>query len=49
MQDNTLPTPEEDKPTVPRPAWQVWGARIALVIFIGYLIFYYLNLFRGGM
>ena len=33
---------------VPRPAWQVWGARIALVIFIIFLIMYYINVARGG-
>ena len=30
---------------VPRPAWQVWGARIALVVFILGLIMYYCNIF----
>ena len=29
----------------PRPAWQVWGARIGLVIFILGLIMYYCNIF----
>ena len=29
----------------PRPAWQVWAARIALVIFILGLILYYCNIF----
>ena len=29
----------------PRPFWQVWGARIALVIFILGLIMYYCNIF----
>ncbi len=29
----------------PRPAWQVWAARIALVIFILGLIMYYCNIF----
>ena len=29
----------------PRPAWQVWGARVVLVIFIIGLILYYCNLF----
>ena len=29
----------------PRPWWQVWGARIALVIFILGLIMYYCNIF----
>ena len=35
--------PEEEY--VRRPAWQVWGARIALVIFILGLIMYYCNIF----
>ena len=29
----------------PRPWWQVWGARIALVVFILGLIMYYCNIF----
>ena len=33
----------------PRPKWQVWGARIVLVIFIAFLILYYRNFFLGGM
>ena len=32
---------------VPRPAWQVWGARVALVLFIALLILYYANLLKG--
>ena len=42
--------PAEPKPEgcTPRPAWQVWGARIALVIFILYVIMYYINIMRGG-
>ena len=36
---------EEQKTYVPRPAWQVWGARIALVVFILGLIMYYCNIF----
>ena len=32
----------------PRPAWQVWAARIGLVIFIIFLVMYYLNILRGG-
>lgn len=39
---------EEDQPVyVPRPAWQVWGARIALVLFIIVIIMYYINIARG--
>ena len=33
---------------VPRPKWQVWAARIGLGLFILLLIFYYLNIMRGG-
>ena len=29
----------------PRPAWQVWSARVGLVIFILGLIMYYCNIF----
>ena len=43
-------TPEMPEQEVyhPRPAWQIWGARIALVIFILVLIMYYINVMRGG-
>ena len=41
-------TPETEGYT-PRPAWQVWGARIVLVVFILLLIAYYSNIFTGGM
>ena len=36
---------EETGGYVPRPAWQVWSARIGLVIFILGLIMYYCNIF----
>lgn len=32
----------------PRPAWQVWAARIGLAVFVIFLIMYYINIFRGG-
>ncbi len=32
----------------PRPAWQVWAARIGLAVFILFLIIYYCNIFGGG-
>ena len=42
-------TPEQQtEANTPRPAWQVWGARVALVVFILYLIMYYINIMRGG-
>jgi len=33
---------------VPRPKWQIWLARIGLVLFIFVIIMYYINMFRGG-
>ena len=33
----------------PRPVWQVWAARIGLVVFFLFLILFYSNLFRGGL
>ena len=47
--EETAPLEQEKPHYVPRPAWQVWGARIALVVFILGLILYYLNVFRGGL
>lgn len=39
--------PEEaQKPYEPRPKWQVWGARVLLVIFIVGIILYYLAIAR---
>ena len=32
-----------------RPAWQIWGARVGLVIFILFVIYQYLCILRGGM
>ena len=43
--------PEEEQEVetyAPRPAWQVWGARIAVVIFIALVILSYINLARGA-
>ena len=41
-------TPEESGYT-PRPMWQVWLARIGLVLFILLGIMYYINIARGGI
>ena len=40
---------QEQQEYIPRPAWQVWGARIALVLFIIVIIMYYLNIARGAI
>ena len=34
---------------VPRPAWQVWAARIGLVIFIALVIAQIINMIRGNL
>ena len=31
----------QEEPYVPRPLWQVWGARIALVFVLGAVALYY--------
>ena len=39
---------KEETGYVPRPAWQVWAARIGLVVFLIFLALYYINILRGG-
>ena len=46
--DEKQPEIQQPEDYVPRPKWQIWGARILLVMFILLLIMYYTNLFRGG-
>lgn len=46
--ENELPVEAEQPVYHPRPRWQVWGARIALVLFILLIIMYYINVSRGG-
>ena len=38
---------EEEKKYTPRPAWQVWAARLGLLAFIGYLVIFYLRAIGG--
>ena len=45
--DETLQPGEEGY--VPRPKWQVWAARIGLVIFILLVIAQIINLARGNL
>ena len=40
---------KEEEAYRPRPRWQVWGARLALVIFIALIIMSYVNIARGGL
>ena len=40
---------QQEKPAyVPRPAWQVWAARVGLVIMIICVILYYWHIASGG-
>ena len=40
---------EETKAYVPRPLWQVWCARVALVLFIIIVIGQMVRIARGGL
>ena len=48
MEKNQNLEPEQEG-YVPRPAWQVWAARVGLVLFILFVIYQYLAIARGGM
>lgn len=39
---------EEQEEYKPRPRWQVWLARVGLVLFVITVILYYIHLFRGA-
>ena len=42
--------PEEPREGyVPRPAWQVWGARLGVVLMILFVIYQILSIARGGL
>ena len=40
---------EKTEGYVPRPAWQVWGARVGLVLFILFVIYQLVAIARGGL
>lgn len=46
---NDMPEEEQESGYAPRPKWQVWMARIGLVLFIFVVIMYYINIMRGGL
>ena len=48
MEEQNIMASEAEDVYKPRPRWQVWGARIALVLFILLIIMYYINVSRGG-
>ena len=47
MKENQLPE-EEVEGYTPRPAWQVWMARVGLVLMILFVIYQLLNIAAGG-
>ena len=40
---------EREEGYVPRPAWQVWGARIAFVLFLMVVAYQIISIARGGL
>ena len=44
-----LPDCEPEEAYSPRPRWQVWGARIGLVIFLIFVALQILGIARGGL
>lgn len=47
MKENQVPN-EENQGYVPRPAWQVWMARVGLVFMILFVIYQILTIAMGG-
>lgn len=48
METNREPRPEKEA-YQPRPSWQVWGARIALVLFLLVVAWQILGIAMGGV
>ena len=40
---------EKQEGYVPRPAWQVWAARIGVALFIALVIYQYIRIARGQL
>ena len=49
MDEHTESSLPEEEGYTPRPAWQVWAARVGLVIMIISVILYYIHIATGGM
>ena len=39
----------EEAESAARPRWQVWGARVALVLFLIFVAYQILSIARGGL
>ena len=49
MEDKKENREPEEQGYVPRPMWQVWAARVALVLFILIVIYQFMAMVTGGM
>ena len=49
MEENKENLQSEQSHYEPRPMWQVWAARIGLVLFIGVVLYQILSIATGGM
>lgn len=48
-QQKDMENENQESGYTPRPAWQVWMARIGLALFVLLVIMYYINIARGGI
>ena len=44
--EEKMEVPQEEY--TPRPKWQVWGARVGVVLLAALVILYYITIARGG-
>ena len=49
MEDRNENVMPEQEGYTPRPTWQVWGARIGLVLFILFVIWQIINIAQGNL
>ena len=49
QKDTIHPESEEQTGYTPRPLWQVWAARIGLVLFLIFVAYQILAIARGGL
>ena len=49
MENRNENTRNEDTVYQPRPLWQVWAARVGLVLFVAFVIYQLLQLAGGGL
>lgn len=47
--ETIMPETEQPEQYVPRPAWQVWAARIGLVLFLIFVVYQILTIAGGGL